>query len=76
MECFQEQNYSKELLNANIIKVNKQNDKDIEFKKNYIFKKFSDKIEEKYKIKVNTENKGNKKEKYNDFIDKRNIMIL
>ena len=69
VECFQEQNYSKELLNANIIKVNKQNDKDIEFKKNYIFKKFSDKIEEKYKIKVNTENKGNKKEKYNDFID-------
>ena len=69
VDCFQEQNYSKELLDTNIIKINKQNEKDIEFKKKIIFEKFSDKIEEKYEIKVNKEISGNNKEKYSDVID-------
>ena len=69
VDCFQEQNYSKELLNSNIIKVNKQIDKDIDAKKNYILDKLSNKIEEKYKIKVNKKSSGKKCDKYNDVID-------
>ena len=64
---FEEQNYSKELINANIIKSNKPNDnKDKNSINNYIFKKLSKKIEEKYKLKVNKEPNRKNIEKYKD----------
>ena len=48
-DCFNEQNYSKELINANIIKSNKpNNNKDAISLKNYIYNKLSEKIEKEY----------------------------
>ena len=69
-DCFEEQNYSKELINANIIKSNKPNDnKDKISKKNYILEKLSEKIEEKYELKVNKEPSGKNIEKYKEFFE-------
>ena len=69
-DCFEEQNYSKELINANIIKSNKPNDnKDKISKKNYILEKLSEKIEEKYELKMNKEPSGKNIEKYKEFFE-------
>ena len=69
VDCFHQQNYSKELLNANIIKFNIININNIEAKKNIILEKFEKKIEEKYDIKIKKEISGKNPDKYNDFID-------
>ena len=69
VDCFEQQNYSKELMNANIIKSKKIIQNDENSKKNYIFGKFSDKIKEKYDMEVNEKSSGKINEKYKDVFD-------
>ena len=69
-DCFNEQNYSKELRNANIIKSNKpNNNKDAFSIKNYIYNRLSEKIEKEYEIKVNQEPSGKNIDKYKEVFE-------
>ena len=70
VDCFNQQNYSKQLLNANIIK-SKQKGKDTN--KNYVFEKMMEKIEDKYDLKVNQESNGKNLDKYSEYIDVNEI---